>query len=354
MSAVVTLKGPWGDERGQLSRLSRAFVVSIALHLLIFGTYKAGHKFGWWDSSHLPPWLRSAKMLTELLKKKETEPPKPPQEAPLMFVDVSPAQAVAEAPKNAMFYSDKNSQAANPDATKDTPIPKIDGTQKQVVKTEDVPREKFVPLQPVQPATPPPSPAPTPAPAPPPKAAEPPKPPQEQPKPKPAQPPGDLAMAKPETELRKDDGQTEKPRTRPLTIAEARARQQNSKGIVGEKMRQDGGVRRSLEITSLDAKATPYGAYDEALVEAIQQRWYALLDERDYASDGRGRVVVQFTLQYDGRITGLTVVENSVTDVLSWLCVKAVEDPSPYEPWPAEMRRVLGDVRHIQFTFFYN
>jgi outer membrane biosynthesis protein TonB len=330
--------------------------VSIALHLLIFGTYKAGHKFGWWDASHLPPWLRSAKMLTELLKKKETEPPKPPQEAPLMFVDVSPEQAVAEPPKNAMFYSSKNSLAANPDATRDTPVPKIDGNQKDVVKTEDVPREKFVPLQPAQPAPPPPSPAPTTAaaPAPPPKAAEQPKPPQEQPKPKPAQPPGDLAMAKQDTELRKDDEQTETPRPRPRTIAEARARQQNSSRLVGEKMQQDGGVRRRLEISSLDAKATPYGAYDEALVEAIQQRWYALLDERDYASDTQGRVVVQFTLQYDGHITGLTVVGSSVPDVPRYLCEKAIEDPAPYEPWPAEMRRVLGDVRHIQFTFFYN
>jgi outer membrane biosynthesis protein TonB len=336
----------------------------LVLHLLIFGTYRAGNKLGWWQSAHWPKWLQSSRMLTEALKKKDTPPPL--QEAPLMFVDVSPAQATTEAPKDARFYSSKNSLAANPDATKDTGQPKIDGTQKQAVKTQDVPHEKFVPLQPSAPPLPaappkpeePPKPTEQPKPPEPPKPPEQPKPAEQQPKPaeqdvkpKPTQPPGDLAMAKPDTTLRRDAGQTETPRPRPRTIAEARARQQP---LPGEKMLQEGGVRRRLELTSLDAKATPYGAYDEALVEAISQRWYTLLDERDYASDGRGVVVVQFTLQYDGHITDVSVAEHTVNDVLTYLCQKAIQDPAPYEPWPSEMRRVLGDVRHIQFTFFYN
>jgi hypothetical protein len=343
MSDAGMLKGSWAHERVELSRLTWAFVISLALHLLIFGTYKAGNRFGWWQSVHWPRWFQSARMLTELVKKKELQPPKPPPEAPLMFVDVSPEQAVAEPPKDAKFYSSKNSQASNPEATPDTGQPKIDGTQNKVIKTEDVPKEKFVPLQPTPPPTPPP-----------PKPVETPRPPQEEVKPKATQPPGDLAMAKPDALLPKDDSQDEKPKSRPLTIAEARVRQQNSNRLPGEKMLQAGGARRHLELTSLDAKATPYGAYDEALVEAISQRWYSLLDERDYASEARGMVVIQFTLQYDGHITAIDVSESSVSGVLSYLCQKAVEDPAPYEPWPTDMRRVLGDVRHIQFTFYYN
>ena len=68
-----------------------------------------------------------------------------------MFVNVSPAQATAEPPKDAKFYSDKNSRAANPDADKITDIPKIDGKQTEFVKTEDIPRKKFTPLQPSPP-----------------------------------------------------------------------------------------------------------------------------------------------------------------------------------------------------------
>lgn len=119
-------------------------------------------------------------------------------------------------------------------------------------------------------------------------------------------------------------------------------------------MKQEGGVRRRLEIASLDAKATPFGAYDAALVEAISQRWFSLLDQRDFASDARGKVVVQFVLHYDGRITDLSVAQNTVGEVLALICQKAILDPSPYASWPSDMRRLLGESRNIQFTFYYN
>lgn len=113
-------------------------------------------------------------------------------------------------------------------------------------------------------------------------------------------------------------------------------------------------MRRKLEISSLDAKATPFGAYDAALVEAISQRWFSLLDQRDYASDGRGKVVLQFALHYDGRITEMEVAQNTVGEVLGLICQKAVLDPAPFATWPGDMRRLMGDTRHIQFTFYYN
>jgi len=40
--------------------------------------------------------------------------------------------------------------------------------------------------------------------------------------------------------------------------------------------------------------------------------------------------------------------------VLSFLCEKAVLDNSPYPKWNVDMRRMLGDVRNIIFTFYYN
>ena len=64
--------------------------------------------------------------------------------------------------------------------------------------------------------------------------------------------------------------------------------------------------------------------------------------------------MLQFSLLYDGRITDMTVAENTVGDVLGFVCEKAVQDPSPFAPWPSDMRRMLGDVRHVQFTFYYN
>src|SRR5207237_2456984 len=87
--------------RAESSRLAWAFAISLTLHLVAGGGYYAGKKFGWWQGLHWPAWLQSVKMLTEVLKKKEdTKPPESP-EIPLMFVDVNPAQATVEAPKDA-------------------------------------------------------------------------------------------------------------------------------------------------------------------------------------------------------------------------------------------------------------
>ena len=66
-----------------------------------------------------------------------------------------------------------------------------------------------------------------------------------------------------------DTGQAET-RTRPRTLAEAKARQQIAPG---EKMKQDGGVKRRLDVDpSFDAIATPFGEYDREVIEAIRTR----------------------------------------------------------------------------------
>ena len=326
------------QERAEFSRLAWAFAISMVLHLLIFGGYETGKKYHWWENAHWPAWLSPIKRLAEALKKKDSLQPAQPlqaQQPPLLFVDVDPANASPEVPKNATHYSSLNSQAANPEIDKESNLPKISGEQKHVPKTEDVPRSKPAPLQP--------APA---APAPVTKET------QEEAKPKPTQAPGDLAMAKPDPNPSKDPG--EAPHVRPRRIAEALARQQQDNRMPGQKMKQDGGVRRKLETSLFDAVATPFGQYDRYLIEAIQQRWEGLLDERRYALDTRGKVVLQFVLHPDGRITDMTMSENSAGDVLGYICEKAVMDPAPFPPWPNEMRRMIGENRPIQFTFYYD
>jgi hypothetical protein len=248
-----------------------------------------------------------------------------------MFVEVNPDVATPEPPKNTPYYSSQNSKAANPDADKDTDVPKISGEQEHVAKAEDAPR-KFTPLQP------------SPAPATPDKEEQPP----EQAKPK--QPIGDLAMAKPEPILHPDTGTAQQ--TRPRTLVEAKMRQQNNL-MPGPKMKQDGGVRRHLEISAFDAKATPFGEYDRAFIEAVEQRWFSLLDSQQFALDRTGKVVLQFRLNYDGRITEMSIAQSTVGDTLAYVCQLAVTDPAPYEHWPSDMRRMFGDSRNVQFTFYY-
>jgi outer membrane biosynthesis protein TonB len=325
-------------EQAESSRLAWAFALSLCVHLLVVGGYYTGNKFHVWDNLHWPAWLHPLQTLVEAFKKKpnpQLAQPLQPQDPPLMFVEVNPEQATAEPPRNAKYYSDRNSVAANPSPKQDSGVPEISGTQKLLPKTEDAPPLKeFKPLQP----TPPPQ-----------QAQKAPEKVVEQ-KPKPAQPPGDLAMAKPEEMKPKDPG--EAPRQRRPTVQELRAQQQANR-LPGQMMQQDGGVKTHLQLASLDAKAVPWGAYDYALIAAIQQRWDALLTERNYAADGQGKVVLHFTLHYDGRVSDMAVAETTVNEVLSLMCQKAVLDPAPFQAWPVEMRRMMGETRNIQITFYY-
>ena len=119
-------------------------------------------------------------------------------------------------------------------------------------------------------------------------------------------------------------------------------------------MRQDGGTQRRHIEASFDVKATAFGAYDAAFIEAVEQRWFALLDNMSYNGYRRGKVLVQFHLNYNGSISDLKVVEENVGLELSLMCQKAISDPSPYDKWPREMRLMVDkDYREIQFVFYY-
>lgn len=311
--------------RREWTRLGWVLAISIAVHLLAWGGYEAGKAFDLWNRLQLPAWART---ITQMLAVVKLPPEKAAdREPPLMFVDVNPAQASAEAPKNAAYYSALNSQAANPDADKDTGIPKIEGNQSQVLRTVDAERNKPQQLQPS------------------------PQEPAEASKPKPAMTIGDLALAKPDPNPRDTQGQAEE--SRPRTLVEAKMRQQMS-SLAGERIKQEGGVRRRSRIASLDAMATQFGAYDQALIGAIQQRWNDLLDERR-TGFSPGRVVVQFELKFDGTVSDVKVLETSVDQIMTYLCQKAIQDPSPYERWPTDMRRLNnGDTRLLKFAFYYN
>lgn len=317
-------------DRIETSRLAWAFALSIAVHLAVWGTYWSGRHYHVWERLHLPGWLQKLSLVLPKFAK-PVPPPKPVEtEPPLVFVEVNPAQAMPEAPTKATHYSDKNAVAANPEATMDTTVPKLTGTQEHVPKTEDVDKNRFNKLMPAMPD----------------------KSPEEEAKPKPTKPIGDLTMAKPDLRESKDPGQAEK--KRPRTIKEALA-QKPAGQIPGRRMKQDGGVANRSLIPGFDTKMTAFGAYDAAFIAAVQQRWDDLLESASYDGYRQGKVVLEFRLNYDGRITDMKVLENTVPEMLSLLCQKSVQDPSPFEKWPHEMRLMVGeDSRKITFTFYYN
>ncbi len=118
--------------RFETKRLLWVLLFSLVIHLLGWGGYELGKKTGLWQRLHWTP-------RQQLAHKKNPPPPVQPSE-PSIFLDVDPDQATPEPPKDAKYYSAKNSKAANTDANKDLNQPKLDGKQKDVPKTKDVPK----------------------------------------------------------------------------------------------------------------------------------------------------------------------------------------------------------------------
>jgi outer membrane biosynthesis protein TonB len=297
--------------RLEKSRLLMAFLVSLLVHLGAWGGYVAEKKNGWWSKVIRPlPHLHSQRVA----------PPVAPQMPPAVFLDVT--EPAAEAPEHAKYYSDKNSRAANPDSAEISDQPKLAGRQKEVPKTEDVPR----PVKADKP-TPPATPA----------------------KPSAAQASPANTLMPGATEKAGPDKQAPE---RPRTLREALALQ--PKQLPGQQMQQEGGVRRRALKTSLDAVATPFGAYDRRIIEAIQSHWYDLLDKQKFALDRTGKVTVKFHLNSDGTVTELTITDNSVGQLLGYVCQESIAGAAPFGVWPSDMRRMVGATfREITFTFYY-
>lgn len=318
-------------------RLVVALVISLVLHAIGYGTYRVAPTVTAAIKAAMAQVL--PRKFTELQPNPQLTEPRIKREVPMVFVEVDPAHAEPEPPKETKNYSTHNSLAANPEPKK-ADVPKIDGTQKNVQRTIDSEKPQPKPPEPA-PLAPKPSEA---------------KPVEANPRPKPEV--GDMAMAKVEAkplQPSKGDGnqETEKPRERPRTLREAMTR---NPALAGRKIQQDGGVERNRGArVSLDAKGSPFGNYDSVFVAIVQERWYALLDSNRFMLDRRGKVALTFRLHYDGRITQVETDENTVGDLLGMLCQKSILDPAPFPKWPTEMRQVVGtDYRDVRFTFYYD
>jgi hypothetical protein len=341
--------------RGETARVIVALLLSALLHLGIWAGYHTGHRLGWWQKFQPLSWLHLKEKKFPLQARMAHE------EEPTIFVDVSHADA--DAPERSKYYSNKNSRAANAEVANSS-APKINGRQKDMPKTEDVPRaakrtQETTPNTPkevakettkpdnaqqmsqLQPSMPPPSPAPMPQ-------ADAPEPPQT---------PGETDLPRPRKTV-----SPQPPTTTPTTMAQAQpARPRTLKQalaqrdqIPGQQMQQDGGVARHAFTSSLDAKATPFGDYDAAIIEAVSQRWYDLLDSRRFAEDRTGKVTLRFKLKTDGSVIEMQTLENTVGELLGYLCQESIEEAAPFAKWPPDMVRMIGaNYREVTFTFYY-
>jgi hypothetical protein len=342
--------------RRESARLVAALLLSLLAHIVIWGGYRIGDKFGVWQRLHVPEWLHLTKKKYALAA--QLGHARVPD--PTIFVDVS--QADSDAPDRSRFYSNKNSRAANPDEANSN-VPKITGSQTDMPKTEDVPRpvkkqeatsqnttpkeaskaDKTPQLPKLEPSMPPPT-------LPPPVPTETPEPPQT---------PGDLDQRRPQrstppspaTTPAPSESQPQTQPQRPRTLRQALAQRDQ---LPGQKMQQEGGVPNRAMWSSLDVKATAFGDYDRAIIEAVSQRWYDLLDSGRFAQDRSGKVILRFKLMPDGTIIEMQTLENTVGELLGYLCQESIEEAAPFAKWPPDMVRMIGaNYREITFTFYY-
>ena len=375
MSATPSL---YRDEDPLPPRILGALVVSLLAHLAVLGVVQVGNDLHWWDARPFAMFRKVRITPEEIAKIQEQQrqlEEKRQAEQPLLFVQVT--QPADEPPPDSKFYSSQSARAANPEPA-NLKQPKIDGRQDHSIRVESAPQVATGrPTPPPQPEAPGPSEVSPPTPKvakiqPVENVARPvPPPPLVEKLPEPARPAGigDLAVVRPEvkpqpapkekppTEPVPSDSSPEAPppapapRSRPRTVAEAKLRQAL---LAGEKMKQEGGAPRKGPV-QLDVKGVPFGAYDEMLIAAVQNRWFALLEEQRFAGGSIGRVVVTFKLHSDGSVRIVEPTETSVDPLMTGLCVRAIRDPAPYEKWPSDMLRMIGaPFREMKFTFYYN
>ena len=289
------------------------------------------------------------------------------------FMETDPSQVTGEKPKDAKYYSDKSTVAANPDnptgKTDDTPY--LNGSETRVPNTLNVPTPSGVPepaiRQPGSPSTPPGAPKstpkvveapPVPKPAPQPKAQEQSKEPaplglkivEEQ----------KVAMAqKPVAQPQAVTGATvpEVP-VDPSTAAPGSPAIITEPGVPGRELVARkahltvAGVSRN-GIAAFDVAGSPFGAYDKKLIRAVESRWYALID-RFGMYERAGAVTVHFELLDDGQVQNLRITDNTAGEILSLFCEKAIIESGPFDPLPEELRALVGkEPSDASFTFFY-
>ncbi|MBM3882408.1 MAG: hypothetical protein FJ387_22240, partial [Verrucomicrobia bacterium] len=117
--------------------MARAFLLSLLCHGVLFGLLEVAQRYDLWRLAPLAALARALQLEPARAPQAAAPPVQPAEELPVIFVDVDPSQATTELPPATKFYSATASVAANPDTSRDTGIPKLYGSQEQVLKTSD-------------------------------------------------------------------------------------------------------------------------------------------------------------------------------------------------------------------------
>jgi outer membrane biosynthesis protein TonB len=102
---------------------------------------------------------------------------------------------------------------------------------------------------------------------------------------------------------------------------------------------------------ALDSRFSRMGEYASRMYEIIQAAWWVGADRSRINESGT--VVIEFTLNKDGSVSGAKIVEKTTSDRAAYLCLDAVTGRAPFDPWPDDMIGMFGDKQEGRLTFHY-
>jgi TonB family protein len=164
----------------------------------------------------------------------------------------------------------------------------------------------------------------------------------------------DLRPPQPEQQLARNLPPTTTPRVQPDTPRPP------VKGVLGDALRNlaqytqnqtfnnpQGGESEPGSTINFDSKGVDFGPWLRRFVGQVRRNWFVPLSAMNFS----GRVVLQFNIHRDGRITDVTVVRPSDIESFTQAAYNAIIGSNPTEPLPPEYPddKVLFTV-----TFFYN
>ena len=109
----------------------------------------------------------------------------------------------------------------------------------------------------------------------------------------------------------------------------------------------------SLSIEA-DDRFKEFVAYHRAMSEIIIKQWYQLASSVEISAEDRGtKIKITFTLEADGKIKDLKVVDSNVRTIAGLICKDAIQSPAPFRHWSPEMIEELEEAVTLQITFHY-
>ncbi len=122
--------------------------------------------------------------------------------------------------------------------------------------------------------------------------------------------------------------------------------------LVRGPLMQSRGTTRLRGSLAIDATFSEFGEYQQQFYAALQTGWYQEI-EFYQPIDTSTNVIVRFTMQSDGVIRDVEVVESTASEIATIICESAIIKRSPYRAWTREMVQVFGKERTLQVAFRY-